>query len=644
MYALVASSLGARPLDLASVERELCSQLLMAMVWKLANLRDNTSDLPIINAFGFANVDQADSLLQHSAQRLNVLATQPRSLATLGLHLEHRRLSSDSEGQSGRDVSTMTYTSVRIHQHASCCGLIGNSTFHGGARLLNRSVVGNFAICGQHCLDTLGCDHWSFHRTRHNCHLCAGCANPPLPLSHSSFQILPKDEAARTVARQQAESDASQLKMLTCKRQRLCSPLVKSSGIPSALPTLDPSRYFSLLVLNAAAAARYGGKAGDIWMFSRTGEWPDSKDIGVRTHVWRGCSEALDRKSCGVPVDITRSIVRAVGTESSSNLCKGPQAAHCDDEALAANAAPALVNGTVLLFGGLYSHGGKAFMDSKLPLLKRGILLYEAHNASAFDNGLKPSGSGAPRPGWTINRTPILDGAHPGCMEARHKYAPFCEFDGRISLAWKRNIRSRESNSAASASDLDVGEWCLYARANVVRGLAGIAGGRHVQVARAPSAHGPWGNFSLIEIDNYTTSPQRNFYSVSVKPNPVATHTLLGLFAYYDTTTKDAYIGLALTCDGSHFSKLHPLLGSRVSFISYNTPRIADHPVDGFVQADADGTAFYMYVHTNVPGIASRGSRLERYVLDADHLRAYTREQVRTLPTCRHREARRGTA
>ena len=218
-----------------------------------------------------------------------------------------------------------------------------------------------------------------------------------------------------------------------------------------------------------------------------------------------------------------------------------------------------------------------------------------------------------------------MDGRHPGCVEARKGFEGKCEFDGRFSLA-RRRI------TAATGEGVDEYEWFLYARANVVRGTAGVAGGRHVQVTRASSPYGPWASFQLISFEGYQMSPSQNIYFAVVNGNPVAPHTLLGLFPYYSEATRDAYIGIALTCDGWHFSSMYPLLGSRVNYLSYNAPRIQDHPVDGFVTGP-DGMV-YVYLHEKVPGIASHYSKIARYELSSEGLRNYTREAMRTLPSC----------
>jgi len=286
------------------------------------------------------------------------------------------------------------------------------------------------------------------------------------------------------------------------------------------------------------------------------------------------------------------------------------QADSCDDENLSHNAAAALFDGSLLLAGGRYSHGAHPFRKDGWPMQHRGVLLYEAHDVS------------------TIQQTkgaPLILGNHSGCIEARQEFAPLCEFDGRLSLA-------RRQTSSDGGKDV----WYLYARANMVAGgRAGVAGGRHVQVTRATSPHGPWQRFEVANFINYELAAERNIYFASVNTNPVEPRTMLGLFPYYNTNTKDAYIGLALTCDGARFSRMHPLIGAKVAVgSSYNMPRVQDHPVDGFaVGSNGD---VHVFVHEHVPGIThpSNKASLVRYTLEVEGLRNYTREAMSELESC----------
>ena len=78
----------------------------------------------------------------------------------------------------------------------------------------------------------------------------------------------------------------------------------------------------------------------------------------------------------------------------------------------------------------------------------------------------------------------------------------------------------------------------------------------------------------MVSFVNYTTDPPRpdlNIYLPSVNPNPVNRRTLLGIFPFYGDA--NAYIGLALTCDGVHFSQLFQWLGSQKQRWRWGEPR-----------------------------------------------------------------------
>ena len=59
-----------------------------------------------------------------------------------------------------------------------------------------------------------------------------------------------------------------------------------------------------------------------------------------------------------------------------------------------------------------------------------------------------------------------------------------------------------------------------------------------------------------------------------------------------------AYVGLAVSCDGVHFSSLEPALNCTGGFIG----RAPDHPVDGLLRR---GPVAAIYVHRDVPGVPS---------------------------------------
>lgn len=94
----------------------------------------------------------------------------------------------------------------------------------------------------------------------------------------------------------------------------------------------------------------------------------------------------------------------------------------------------------------------------------------------------------------------------------------------------------------------------------------------------------------------------------------------------------EVFIGLSLSCDGIHFSRLHRLIGSRLALFG----RAADQPPDGWV---VEWEAVYFFVHHNVPGLSERprervNSHLTRYRMKMDDLRAYTRTARSTLKSC----------
>ena len=220
-----------------------------------------------------------------------------------------------------------------------------------------------------------------------------------------------------------------------------------------------------------------------------------------------------------------------------------------------------------------------------------------------------------------------LRGDHPGCAERRRMFAGGCEFDGRFSVA-------------ATAG----GALFVYARAN----LHPDRGSRHVQVASGVSlaALGP---FRLIEVDGEPpfraeSPPLRQLYFAAVKANPTdGGRSLIGLFpvSLNATATRrgESFIGLGISCDGVHFSKL---LRAAESELSDDGDRSLDQPVDGLVHRGAE---LHFYVHRDVPGIAPRAdsprvetrqSRLVRKTIGVASLRSYTHEVKRHSPWCQH--------
>ncbi|CAH0375624.1 unnamed protein product [Pelagomonas calceolata] len=118
----------------------------------------------------------------------------------------------------------------------------------------------------------------------------------------------------------------------------------------------------------------------------------------------------------------------------------------------------------------------------------------------------------------------------------------------------------------------------LYARANLVRRNAsnGMFGGRHVQVLKFEPA---LSNFELISVRDYrgVGAPPvsgDNVYFAVVLRNPVAKGYILLAPVVREEPTRKAFIGMAFSCDGVHFSEFLRVLESTPA--SYG--RGTDHP------------------------------------------------------------------
>jgi len=255
----------------------------------------------------------------------------------------------------------------------------------------------------------------------------------------------------------------------------------------------------------------------------------------------------------------------------------------------------------------LYAVGGRARTDtSRRRYGMAGARVYGPIADAALQSGLR---------GWGAQRA-LIRGDHPGCVEERPTFSPKCEYDGRFSAAQLgRRI-------------------FLYARANTAsRGKTKkVFGGRHVQVASAseddPARFGP---FALLRFAGYAPQSSRNIYFAAVKPNPINASTLLALLPMQHG--RKAYIGLALTTDGSNFSRIVPLVPS----IRGSRGRSAAQPADGWIVRGED---VFFYVHHDVPGVLEKAggrSRLESYSLSKAELEDYTRTALGEL------DAQRGT-
>lgn len=362
------------------------------------------------------------------------------------------------------------------------------------------------------------------------------------------------------------------------------SSLISETACAGELPWRDASRYFSL---------RPAAGGPGVWLFARSGEWPDSDTRDVVVRRWANCDVDL------LASDACRSSVMDITAKGDLN-----------SENLAHNAAPAWHNGSLVLIGGRYNRAGHVFEAKNATFLQRGVLLYEAKWEDAVHHAER-----LPR-AWTkrLLLSPKT-AVELGCIEEREHFRGTCQFDGHFSLV----------SGSGSGSD-----WLLYARANIARGTNNGAGGRHVQMTRAPSPSGPWGGFRLLKFGTWNATdpvrPEVNIYLPAVKRNPVDSRTLLGLFPYYDDVR--AFIGLAMSCDGWQFSELEPFVPSSQG---NGIRRISDHPVDGWlVRRDH----VHFFVHQNVPGIAASGSRLIRYAVPMPALREWTRKAMRAIPSC----------
>ena len=211
--------------------------------------------------------------------------------------------------------------------------------------------------------------------------------------------------------------------------------------------------------------------------------------------------------------------------------------------------------------------------------------------------------------------TLVFNGGHEGCSDVHAQMnGRRCEFDGKMSWVSFR------------------GRWLAYARANMLNW-----GGRYVQMAASsgPDALGPYGKFGTIDIEGYSAKGPGNIYYGAVTHNPVDSATLVGLFPINEgrpgqvNANGDTYIGMALTCDGVHFSQLTKLIASQG-----REGRTYDQPVDGLVLR---GDTVYLYVHLDVEHIspeADRKSRIEQYAFKSGRLEAITRGVRSSLRGC----------
>ena len=157
-------------------------------------------------------------------------------------------------------------------------------------------------------------------------------------------------------------------------------------------------------------------------------------------------------------------------------------------------------------------------------------------------------------------------------------------------------------------------------------------GGRHVQVL---TFEPPVSKFELISVRDYrgVGAPPvsgDNVYFAVVLRNPVAKGYILLAPVVREEPTRKAFIGMAFSCDGVHFSEFLRVLESTPA--SYG--RGTDQPVDGAGRA-GPGRA-YFYVHRDVPGVRAEEiykSRLVRYTVPLAELKAVAERSLDCAPS-----------
>ena len=341
--------------------------------------------------------------------------------------------------------------------------------------------------------------------------------------------------------------------------------LVRHALVVGRLAKGDSARYFT--VIDVSGHKEFG-RQGELWVFARSGDWPNAFP-NSNVQLWTG----------GTPADM---------------LPKKPTKV-IKDQNIAHNFGAMFVASGVLFGAGGESKKRKYFGEYE------GISLFTAASRQVALQGMPSWGS-------TLG---VIRGEHRGCVENRRTFHHRCEFDGRVSLA-------------------AVGKLLfMYVRSNIHR----VQGGRYVQVTQAKSPTGPWSEFTLVSFEGYSWEEalQGSIYFGAVNSNPVNDATLLGLFPVLsgDPQLKEsqkAFIAMAISCDGIHFSRLLRILDS----VPAHGGRTFDHPVDGWVRR-ADEVYFFM--QRDVPGISRNvsGSRLIRYTIRASDLQDYTQREVQVL-------------
>ena len=264
--------------------------------------------------------------------------------------------------------------------------------------------------------------------------------------------------------------------------------------------------------------------------------------------------------------------------------------------------------------GKMYGSGGKGPGYTSSTELREGVRIVAADSWSAVLGGAWLHPKHESGRSHADSATLSFNGHHDGCSDA-HSNGRRCEFDGKMSLVEFR------------------GRWLAYARSNMLNW-----GGRFVQVAATSGDDptGAFGKFQNIDIAGYDPKGPGNVYFGAVDVNPVDRETVVGLFPVNEgqrgsvNANGDTYVGMAISCDGVHFSPFVKLIQSQGK-----EGRTYDQPVDGFA---VDGTDVRFFVHLDVEHIspnADTQSRIEQYTFKTEALRAITRGVRQALVNCR---------
>lgn len=379
--------------------------------------------------------------------------------------------------------------------------------------------------------------------------------------------------------------------------ERVYHQLVQSVHVTDRLPPGDSSRYFSVVEVPEHFEPAL---PGELWVFARRSSRPHGA-IASTSAVWA-------RATAG------------------SLLGGAPPHTFVRDHSTAHNFAP-------LFHGRSFIGAGGEFWATPPPKYNvselgrpTGVRVRRAERRAQVV-GADASFGGLPL-------VSHVRGDAPGCFEARRLPRLYnmrrdrlaCEFDGLLSLAPHR------------------GGLLLFARANT---SPVVDMGRHVQVARAPSAplapgapgRVAWSRFVLLDFEGHAPE-QHNVYYGSVAPNPADRgRTLLALVPASiggGRVRPACMIGLAVSCDGVAFSRLEPLVTTPCA----NGGRTVDQPVSGWV---VRGASAHAWVHADVPGLstpwhnssAATDSRLVRLSIPLAALAEHTRRTLATSAALR---------